>query len=61
MLVPGTKYNMTEESKGDYRYITTLHINSLNAQDYFEYQCVAKVQLRSTVQIIYGTLSCVSV
>jgi hypothetical protein len=26
------------------RYTTTLHINALNSQDYFEYQCVAKVR-----------------
>jgi hypothetical protein len=44
MLVPGSKYNISEETIGDFRFVTTLHINALNAQDFYEYQCVAKVR-----------------
>jgi hypothetical protein len=43
MLVPGSKYNITEEGIGDFRFVTTLHINVLNSADFYEYQCVAKV------------------
>ena len=44
MLVPGSKYNISEATIGDFRFTTTLHINALNLQDFYEYQCVAKVR-----------------
>ena len=43
MLVPGSKYNISEVTIGDYKSVTTLHIGHLNSQDFYEYQCVAKV------------------
>jgi len=43
MLVPSAKYNISEESIGDFRFTSTLYISKLAHQDFSEYQCVAKV------------------
>ena len=45
MLVPGSKYNISEVTIGDYKFVTTLHIGHLNSQDFYEYQCVTKVRI----------------
>ena len=57
MLVPGSKYNITEESIGDFRFVTTLHITGLNSADFYEYQCVAKVSLNASLRIRFWILN----
>ncbi len=55
MIVPSTKYNITEESR-DYRFVSTLRIKSLAKEDFGEYVCVAKntIGKNEAVIKIYG-------
>lgn len=42
MLVPGTKYNITERSINGYTIVNTLQMRSIDVEDYGEYSCVSK-------------------
>ena len=42
MIVPSMKYNISEVSLNDYHFVSTLHIKSLNKNDFAQYVCVAK-------------------
>ena len=56
MLVPSIKYNISEEASSDYQFVSTLHIKSLNSEDFAQYVCVAKNTIGKSEEIIklYG-------
>ena len=42
MIVPSIKYNISEVSLNSYSYVSTLHMRSIDVQDFAEYECVSK-------------------
>lgn len=52
MIVPSVKYNISEESINDYQFVSTLHIKSLNADDFAQYICVAKNTIGKSEELI---------
>jgi neurotrimin len=56
MIVPSMKYNISEVSLNDYHFVSTLHIKSLNKNDFAQYVCVAKNTIGKSEEMIkiYG-------
>ena len=56
MIVPSLKYNISEVSLNDYHFVSTLHIKSLNKNDFAQYVCVAKNTIGKSEEMIkiYG-------
>lgn len=56
MIVPGLKYNISEEHINDYQVVSTLQIKSLNREDFAQYICVAKNTIGKSEETIkiYG-------
>ena len=61
MIVPSMKYNISEVSLNDYHFVSTLHIKSLNKNDFAQYVCVAKNTIGKSEEMIkiYGNF-CIS-
>ena len=56
MIVPSSKYNISDQVLSDYRVVSTLLIKSLNKIDFAQYVCVAKNTIGKSEEIIkiYG-------
>jgi len=52
MIVPSMKYNISEVSLNDYHFVSTLHIKSLNKNDFAQYVCVAKNTIGKSEEMI---------
>ena len=58
MIVPSIKYNISDQSISDYQFVSTLHIKSLNKDDFAQYVCVAKNTIGKSEELIkiYGNI-----
>ena len=56
MIVPSSKYNISDQVLSDYRVVSTLLIKSLNKIDFAQYVCVAKNTIGKSEETIkiYG-------
>ena len=56
MIVPSSKYNISDEVINDYQFVSTLLIKSLNKNDFAQYVCVAKNTIGKSEETIkiYG-------
>ena len=59
MIGSSLKYNISEVSVNDYKFVITLHINNLKKNDFVPYVCVAKNTIGKSEEMvkIYGNLS----
>lgn len=58
MIVPSIKYNISDEALSEYEFVSTLHIKSLNKDDFAQYVCVAKNTIGKSEENIkiYGNI-----
>ena len=56
MIVPSSKYNISDDVISDYQFVSTLLIKSLNKNDFAQYVCVAKNTIGKSEETIkiYG-------
>ena len=56
MIVPSSKYNISDEVLSNYQFVSTLLIKSLNKNDFAQYVCVAKNTIGKSEETIkiYG-------
>ena len=52
MIVPSLKYNISDQVLSDYQFVSTLHIKSLNKEDFAQYVCVAKNTIGKSEEMI---------
>ena len=58
MIVPSSKYNISDEIISAYQFASTLLIKSLNKKDFAQYVCVAKNTIGKSEETIkiYGII-----